>query len=158
MALSIPGFSAEQVNALIKLMEEMLDRAFEKRFGPLPPQPNQALTMPKPAQSSKQKQEQQAIAEDSLESTTKKRRRRKKRSTVSSSNTVNTSLLPTIPRLRTMSICRESAPYLSTARIQHASNLAPLFVSQYAQFLASRLASPLGYIRDAEDMKATGQG
>ena len=152
MSFEIPGFSTEQVASLIKLMEEMLDRAFEKHFGPLPPQPNQAVIMPKPAQPSKQKQEQQAIAEDSLESTTKKRRRRKKKSPV------NTSLLPTIPRLRAMSTCRESAPYLSTARIQHASNLAPLFVSQHAQLLASRLASPLGYIRDAEDMEATGQG
>ena len=141
MTLSIPGFSAEQVNALTKLMKEMLDRAFEKHFDPLSPQPNQA---------------QQTIAEDSLESTTKKRRRRKKKSTVSSSNPVNTSPLPTIPRLRTMSTCREFTSCLSTARVQYTSNLAPLFASQHTSLFA--LASPLSYIRHAKDMKATDQG
>jgi len=140
---SIPGFSAEQVSSLTKLMEEMLDRAFGRL--------DKSLDKCFKPQLSQQ-------AKDSLESTTKKRRKKKKKSTVSSSSPVNMSLLSTVPRPRNMSILRELSSCLSTARIQHAPNLAPLSASQHAHFLASRFASPLGYIRDAEEMEATGQG
>jgi len=106
--------------------------------------------VPKSAQPSKQKQEQQAIAEDNAESTAESI------SPIASSSAVNTSSLSSIPRSCTMSTLRESTSYLSTTRIQHAPNLAPLFASQHASDFA--LASPLSYIRHAEDMKATGQG
>ncbi|KAF6225334.1 hypothetical protein HO173_012819 [Letharia columbiana] len=105
---------------------------------------------------------EQAVAEDSLKSTTKK--------SITSSSPVNTSQLSAVLRPRTISILREPTFSLSTARIQHTSNLAPpfasqhayflapLFASQHGHFLASWLASPLGYIRDTERRKAIGQG
>ncbi len=117
---------------------------------------NAAITMPKPAQPFKQ-----AIADDSSESTTKKRKRKMKRkkSTVSNSNHVSTSPISAILRLRTMSTCREMPSCLSTARSQHAPNLAPIPPSQNASFLVPQLlVSLLGYVRYAEDMEATGQG
>ena len=154
MSFEIPGFSTEQVASLIKLMEEMLDRAFEKHFGPLPPQQKQAVIMPKSAQPQEQKQEHkslpQTIAEDNAESTAESI------SSIASNRPDHTSLLPTIPRLRTMSTYRESTSCLSTARIHYTPNLAPLFASQYASLLA--LVSPLSYIRHAKEMEPTGQG
>ncbi len=150
----LPGFSAEQTASLTRLIQHTLREALEPYFGPLP-QYKQPVSVPKPAS---QEQAQQATAEDSSESTTKKRRRRKKKkSTVSSSSPVNTSPLSTVPRPCTMSTLRESTSCLSTARIQHAPNLAPILAFQHAQFLAW-LASPLNYIRDAKEMEATGQG
>ena len=135
----------------------MLDRAFEKHFGPLPPQQKQAVIMPKPAQQEqgqKHKPLPQAIAKDNTESTAESTT--ESISPIASSSAVNTSSLSSIPRSCTMSTLRESTFYLSTTRIQHAPNLAPLFASQHTSDFA--LASPLSYIRYAEDMEATGQG
>ena len=143
----LPGFSTEQVASLTKLIKDMIDSAFEKHFGLLPPQPNQAVTMPELVQSSEQKQEQQVIAEDNTESTAESTA--ESISCIASSRPVNTSLLPTIPRLRTMSTCRESAFYVSNAS----------FLAFFFDFFsASLFASLLGYMRHAEDMEATGQG
>ena len=111
---------------------------------------------------------QQIIAEDSSKSTTKKRRRKKKKKSIASSSSVDTSQLSAVSRPRTISTLGEPSFSLSTARThasnlaplftsQHTPNLAPLFASQHAHYLASWLVSQLGYIRDAEEMEATGQ-
>ena len=78
MTSSIPGFSAEQVSSLTKLMEEVLDRA----FGKLDKRLDKCFEL-------HSSQQQQAIAKDPLESTTKKRRRKKKKSIVNSGLPVN---------------------------------------------------------------------
>lgn len=78
-------------------------------------------------------------------------------SSISSSSPVDASPLSTLSRSFTMSTLRGSAPCLGTARIQHASNLASILVSQLVFRLAFRLVSLQWYIRYAEDMGATGQ-
>ena len=140
--ISIPGFSAEQVAPLAKLMKDMIDSALDKRFGPLPPpQPNQAVTMPKSAQPSKQKQEQQAIGEDNAESTAESI------SCLASSRSDNMSLLSTISHSNAKQICRESAFCVSNAS----------FLVSFSD-LFSAFVSLLKYIRHAEGMETTGQG
>ena len=81
---------------------------------------------------------------------------------IQDSSPVNTSQLSAVSRPRTISTLREPTFSLSNLdppfASQHAHFLAPLFASQHAHFLASWLASPLDYIRDTEERKATGQG
>ena len=140
--ITIPGFSAEQVNALATLINDVLDKALDKRFGLLPPHQNHAVTVPQPAQPSKQEQEpvlQQANTENTAEKA------------VSSSNaiTVNTGTPSTVPYQTTMQYGRE---------LTINSSNASLLASFLAFFFASLLASLPSYIRFAKDMEATGQG
>ena len=141
----LPGFSAEQTASLTQLIQHTLREALEPYFGPLP-QCKQPVSMPKPTTQELEQEKKplpQAIAEDNMKSTAESI------SGIASSRPDTTSLLSTIVSQSAIQICRESAPYLSTARISIAIQHAPL---------APQLASLLGYIRDAEDMKATGQG
>ena len=62
-------FSAEQINAIIKLMKDVLDQAFDR----LDKRLNKCFEL----QSSQQQSPQQVIAKNSLKSTTKKRKRRR---------------------------------------------------------------------------------
>ena len=137
----LPGFSAEQTASLTQLIQHTLREALEPYFGPLP-QCKQPVSMSKPVTQELEQEKEplpQAIAEDNIESTTESILR------IVSCRPDNKSLLPTIPAQTVKQLCRESTPCLSTARIQYAP-------------LAPQLASLLGYIRDAEDIKATGQG
>ena len=133
---------------------------------PIPQPATQPVTPPaaptvlqKATQSSTQPVTQQA---EPLESTAEKE------CNVGGSSNVNTSLLPTIPRLPTMptfgNLAPSNAPNLASSNTPNlASKYAPQLVSQQYTFflasrLASRLASPLDYIRYAQEMEATGQG
>ncbi|CAD6590685.1 MAG: hypothetical protein ASARMPRED_004967 [Alectoria sarmentosa] len=156
--ISLPGFSAEQIDSLTILIQHVLDEALDKRFGPLPPQQKESMT-PKSAQPSEQKQAhqplQQTIAENSAENITEDFTENVTKNVtenviVNINGPVKTGLLSTISHQTVIQICREPSSCLSSALY-----LASLF----AFFLAfgSPLGSPLGYIRHAEDMKTTGQ-
>ncbi|KAF6219938.1 hypothetical protein HO133_003763 [Letharia lupina] len=146
----IPGFSAEQVRSITKLIEDVLDKALDKRFGPLQPQQKQSVIMPKPAQQEQEQEHrplQQANVEKIAEKTVEKNTENiaEKQSIASSSSPIQAGTLSTIPHQATMHNCGEPSPRLSST---------PLSTS----LLASQLASPLGYIRFAKDMEAIGQG
>ncbi|KAF6224664.1 hypothetical protein HO173_012905 [Letharia columbiana] len=139
----IPGFSAEQVRSITKLIEDVLDKALDKRFGPLQPQQKQAAIPPKPAQPPKQEQEHRPLQQANVEKSTEKTMEKNK--STDSSSPIQAGTLSIIPHQATMHECGEPTPRLSST---------PLSTS----LLASQLASPLGYIRFAKDMEAIGQG
>ncbi|KAF6225575.1 hypothetical protein HO133_009575 [Letharia lupina] len=72
----IPGFSAEQVRSITKLIEDVLDKALDKHFGPLPPHQKQSVIMPKPAQPPKQEQEHRPLQQANVEKMRRKLWRR----------------------------------------------------------------------------------
>ena len=139
----IPGFSAEQVRSVTKLIEHALDTALEKTSSPLPPLEQQSSVLQPAHQEQEHKPSGQAIAENTAESIS---------GVAGSSKSDNTSLLPTIPPHSAMQICREITLYPSNVF------LASFFGFFLASFLAPLLASQLGYIRCAEGKEATGQG
>ncbi|KAF6233018.1 hypothetical protein HO173_008774 [Letharia columbiana] len=141
----IPGFSAEQVRSITKLIEDVLDKALDKRFGPLQPQQKQAAIPPKPAQPPKQEQEHRPLPRANTEKTAKKNK------STGSSSPIQAGTLSTIPRQATMHKCGEPSPRLSNT---------PVFATPLASLLTSllALASPLDYTRFAKDMEAIGQG
>ena len=140
---TFPRLSPEQTASLYDRIESSYNRSVNR----LESRPNEGIIVLKPLK----KQEKECPKLGNTEKIAGK-------TAISNNSPVNTSPLSTIPRPCTTSTLRGPAPCLSTARIQHAPNLAPLFASEHAQSLASWLTSPLGYIRNAEEMEATGQG
>ena len=156
-AFEIPGFSAEQVSSIFKLIEDTLDkrdeaieRALNKALDKLGRTLDTALelSVPQPAQQEQEKLLPQAIVENTAESTS------------GSSRPIDTSLLPTMPGQTARQLCREWTPYTGFLASFLASSLASLFGfgSFLASFLAPLLASQLGYIRCIEGIEAIGQG
>ncbi|KAF6235741.1 hypothetical protein HO173_005936 [Letharia columbiana] len=149
----IPGFSAEQVRSITKLIEDVLDKALDKHFGPLPPQQKQSVIAPKPAQPPKQEQEHRPLQQAYMEKIAEKSMEKNK--SIDSSSAIQTGALSIIPHQATMHNCGEPSPRLSSTPLS-TSLLASLLASQLASLLT--FASPLGYIRFAKDMEAIGQG
>ena len=143
--ISLSGFSQSQIDAFMTLFGVTLS-TIETPEPPPAPYTSDQQQPPKQAQPSKQKQEhkplQQAIAEKTAEKHTEK--------VVSSSNvtTATTSLRSTVLHQATKQTCREA-----TFRLSNAPPLVTL-----PTILTSLFASLHGYIHQAEDMEATGQG
>ncbi|KAF6237933.1 hypothetical protein HO173_004134 [Letharia columbiana] len=149
----IPGFSAEQVRSITKLIEDVLDKALDKHFGTLPPRQKQSVIAPKPAQPPKQEQEhrplQQAKMKNCGENCGKNTENiAEKQSIASSSSPIQEGTLSTIPHQATMHISGE--PSLASAIHQFSPPLSPLF------HLSTRLSARL--YSSAKDMEAIGQG
>ncbi|KAF6239893.1 hypothetical protein HO173_001501 [Letharia columbiana] len=151
--ITIPGFSAEQVRSITKLIEDVLDKALDKHFDPLPPQQKQSVIAPKPAQPPAQEQEHMPLQQANVEKIAEKTMEKNK--STDSSSPMQTGALSTIPHQATMQNCGDPSPRLSSTPLS-TSLLASLLASQLASFLT--FASPLGYIRFAKDMEAIGQG
>ncbi|KAF6227148.1 hypothetical protein HO133_004773 [Letharia lupina] len=151
--ITIPGFSAEQVRSITKLIEEALDTALDKRFGPLQPQQKQAVIPPKPAQPPKQEQAHRPLQQANMEKIAEKFTEKNK--SMGSTSPIQSGTLSTIPHQATMQNCGDPSPRLSSNPLS-TSLLASLLASQLASLLT--FASPLGYIRFAKDMEAIGQG
>ncbi|KAF6232946.1 hypothetical protein HO173_008909 [Letharia columbiana] len=146
-AAPIPGFSAEQVRSITKLIEDVLDKALDKHFGPLPPQQKQSM-MPKPAQQ-EQERKHRPLQQPNLEKSTEKTMEKNK--STGTSSPIQAGTLSTIPHQATMQNCGDPSPRLSST---------PLSTSLLASLLASQLAplSPLrSLIRFAKDMEAIGK-
>ena len=123
----------------------------QKVTSPAPPAPLQQCTQPSTQSIAQQAQPSENTTENITENTVKNTA---EKSSTSKVNIKTTSLLSTIPRQRTTSVCRESASCLSKA---------PFLICQHAPLFAlsnntTLLASLPGYIRCAEEMEATGQG
>ena len=149
--ISLPSFSAEQIDSLTILIQHVLDEALDKRFDPLPPQQKESMT-PKSAQPSEQKQAhqplQQTIAENSAENITEDFTENVTENVIANINgLVKTGLLSAISHQAVIQICREPPSCLNSAL--HLASLLAFFLA---------FDSPLEHIRHAEDMKATGQG
>ena len=147
---SLPGFSTKQIDSLAILIQHVLDETLKKRFDSLPPQQNQSIA-PEPTQEEQEQEHQslqQTIAENSAKNITKDFTENVTKNVIISINDpIKTNLLSTISHQAVIQICKEPPSYLNSAL--H-------LVSLLAFFLA--FASPLGYIRIAEDIKVTGQG
>ena len=134
--ISIPGFSAEQVSSLTTLIKNTIHEAFEKHFGPRLSQPTtQLVTQPatQPVTRQAMEQEKECPKPGNTEKAAEKDRARPYQASSAD-----------LRRLRT--------------ERQSTGNTGAGFQAFQLFFSASPLASPLGYIRNAEDMKATGQG
>ncbi|KAF6218000.1 hypothetical protein HO133_006412 [Letharia lupina] len=153
----IPGFTAEQTASLQAMIDDAISQAmtaFETRIIAFETRLTAIEAKLRPAEYQVIPQ-QQSIVEKTAEKSTEKTA--EKQSIASSSDNDNTGTLSTIPHHATMHYCGESAIRLSNAPLL-ASHLASLLASLLASFLTSQLASPLGYIRYAKDIEATGQG
>ena len=172
----VPGFSDEQITSLINLfrgllrseigqlrseMDQLRDEIRQSNPNQIVKQATQEATLPhsQVIQSSIQKKKRN-------EKTRRQYKRRilqqalMKKSTPSSSDTIQISLLSTLPSQTIKQVMRESAYN------------APLFTCQYTLLLAYQHGSSLlafqptfcllalspGYIEHTEDMEATGQG
>ena len=165
--IEMPCYSTEELTSLIKHMEEI-------RGLPLPLWPGQhpsvrlqyikemeqqstpqsTLPAPHEAQKEEEKEKKQPLYQATVEDITE---------TTAESNLEgvpgNTSLLPTIPCLRTAPACRDPAAYPSAFLASFfGSSLATFLASSFTSFFGNFLASLLGYIRCMEGIEATGQG
>jgi translation elongation factor EF-G len=129
---SVPGFSAEQVACITKIIEQVLDAALDKRFSPLQSQPQQSITTHKLAKQEKEEPLLQAVSKSTTES------KRSKQSTGNSNPSKSGGILSTLPNQVTKQLFGDLTCFTRRYNVAASASFA--------------------YTRFGKDLEATGQG